>query len=142
VFHITVPPLRERVEDIPALAWSFGGELSQCFGKNVTSISRHEMAALQRYSWPGNIRELRNVIEYSMIVGEGPRLAVTPPGPRTLAQQKSLKLSDVEASHIRAVLDSTSWRVRGAGGAAELLGVKPTTLEGRMAKLGVRRPNR
>jgi len=139
VFPITVPPLRERVEDIPVLVWSFVEEFARSFDKSVTAIAKDDMAALQRYAWPGNIRELRNVIEYAMIVTSGPRLAIEHPASRPLAQQKSLRLADVEATHIRAVLDSTNWRVRGAGGAAELLGMKPTTLEGRMAKLGIRR---
>jgi transcriptional regulator with GAF, ATPase, and Fis domain len=142
VFPITVPPLRDRAEDIPLLVWSFVDEFAQAFGKEITTISRDDMTALQRYSWPGNIRELRNVVEYAMIVATGPRLAIAPPTAKASSQQRSLRLADVEATHIRAVLDSTNWRVRGAGGAADLLGVKPTTLEGRMAKLGVKRPDR
>ena len=142
VFPLTVPPLRERVEDIPVLVWAFVEEFSKAFGRPVSSIPREDMAALQRYSWPGNIRELRNVVEYAMIVAKGPHLSLDPPAPRSLSQAKSLRLSDVEASHIRSVLDNTGWRVRGRGGAAEVLGLKPTTLEGRMAKLGVRRPEK
>jgi formate hydrogenlyase transcriptional activator len=140
VFPITVPPLRERVEDIPTLVWTFIEECSKNFGKTVTSVSRECMEALQRYSWPGNIRELRNTVEHAMIVANGPKLTITPPAARGTARHRSLKLTDVEAAHIKTVLDSTGWRVRGPGGAAELLGVKPTTLEGRMARLGVRRP--
>jgi len=139
VFPITVPPLRDRVEDIPLLVWSFVDELGRAFGRNVTSIAKEDMAALQRYAWPGNIRELRNLVERAMIVTTGPRLMIDHPVQRSNGQQKRLRLSDVEAGHIRAVLDSTGWRVRGTGGAAELLGLKPTTLEGRMAKLGIRR---
>jgi transcriptional regulator with GAF, ATPase, and Fis domain len=142
VFPITVPPLRDRVEDIPVLVWSFVDEFARAFGKPVTSIAKEDMAALQRYPWPGNIRELRNLIERAMIVTTGPRLTIDHPVARSTAQQRHLRLSDVEASHIRSVLDSTGWRVRGAGGAADLLGLKPTTLEGRMAKLGIQRPAR
>jgi transcriptional regulator with GAF, ATPase, and Fis domain len=142
VFPITVPPLRERVADIPSLVWAFVDEFSKSFGKSVTSISRESMAALERHAWPGNVRELRNVIEHAMIVGNGPHLVIDPPVAKSLSQQKSLKIADVEAAHIRAVLDSIGWRVRGRGGAAELLGMKPTTLEGRMAKLGVRRTDK
>ena len=140
VFPITVPPLRERVEDIPTLVWTFIEECSKNFGKTVTSVSRECMESLQRYAWPGNIRELRNTVEHAMIVANGSKLTITPPAARGTARHRSLKLTDVEAAHIKTVLDSTGWRVRGPGGAAELLGVKPTTLEGRMARLGVRRP--
>jgi transcriptional regulator with GAF, ATPase, and Fis domain len=142
VFPITIPPLRERVEDIPVLVWSFVDGFAKSFGKTITSIARESMDALTRYSWPGNVRELQNVLEYAVIVSNGPRLVVELPAARASATQKSLRLADVEATHIRSVLQGTGWRVRGAGGAAELLGVRPTTLEGRMAKLGVRRPSR
>ena len=141
VFPITVPPLRERVEDIPALVWTFIEECSKHFGKSVTSVSRESMEALQRYAWPGNIRELRNTVEHAMILANSPKLVIPAPTARGQVRQRSLKLTDVEAAHIKTVLDSTGWRVRGPGGAAELLGVKPTTLEGRMARLGVRRPS-
>ncbi len=139
VFPITIPPLRERADDIPTLVWAFVNEFSKSFGKSFTTISKEHMAALQRYPWPGNIRELRNVIEYAAIVSQGPQLVIEPPSPRSSAQQKSLRLADVEASHIRSVLEGTGWRVRGRGGAADVLGMKPTTLEGRMVKLGIRR---
>jgi transcriptional regulator with GAF, ATPase, and Fis domain len=142
VFPITVPPLRERVQDIPALTWSFVEDFSRSFGRAVESISKDSLLALQRHSWPGNVRELRNVIERAMILATGPRLVIEPPGTISLSRRKSLKIADVEADHIRAVLDSAGWRVRGPGGAAELLGMKPTTLEGRMAKLGIRRSDR
>jgi transcriptional regulator with GAF, ATPase, and Fis domain len=76
-----------------------------------------------------------------MILASSPKLVIPAPTARGHARQRSLKLTDVEAAHIKSVLDGTGWRVRGPGGAAELLGVKPTTLEGRMARLGVRRPS-
>jgi transcriptional regulator with GAF, ATPase, and Fis domain len=142
VFPITIPPLRERPEDIPALTWSFVKDFSKSFRKPITAIAKGSLEALQGYPWPGNVRELRNVVEYSMIVASGPTLTIEPPTRKSAALQKSLRLADVEATHIRAVLDSTGWRVRGARGAADVLGMKPTTLEGRMAKLGIRRPGR
>jgi formate hydrogenlyase transcriptional activator len=98
------------------------------------------MAALQAYAWPGNIRELRNAIERAMITATGPRLTIPTPVSSGAAVKRSVKLVDVERSHIRSVLESTNWRIRGAGGAADRLGLKPTTLETRLAKLGVRRP--
>jgi transcriptional regulator with GAF, ATPase, and Fis domain len=97
---------------------------------------------LQRYSWPGNIRELRNVVERAMIVSTSTQLAIPLPAVAHAAGKRSLKLSDVEREHILSVLDSSGWRIRGSAGAASLLGLKPTTLEARMAKLGILRPKR
>jgi DNA-binding NtrC family response regulator len=112
-------------------------------GKRVKGIEKESLSALQRYAWPGNVRELRNVVERALIRSEGPRLVIPIPPPRTApdggSRNESTLLVDVEREHIRRVLDTTLWRIRGAGGAAELLGMKPTTLETRMAKLGLRR---
>jgi formate hydrogenlyase transcriptional activator len=140
VFPIQVPPLRERVEDIPLLVWRFVEEFSKSFGKRIDAIPRENLAALQEYSWPGNIRELRNVVERAMIVATGPRLTIPLPAASAAARRCSAKLTDVEKEHIRGVLESTGWRIRGTGGAADRLGLRPTTLETRMAKLGLRRP--
>ena len=140
VFPIQVPPLRERAEDIPLLVWRFVEEFSNAFGKRIDVIPRDNMAMLQQYTWPGNIRELRNVVERAMIVASGPRLTLALPTSTTAATKRSVKLFDVEKEHIRGVLESTGWRVRGAGGAAERLGLRPTTLETRLAKLGLKRP--
>jgi formate hydrogenlyase transcriptional activator len=140
VFPIHVPPLRERVDDIPLLVWRFVEEFSKAFGRRIDSIDRETVLALQHYSWPGNIRELRNVVERAMIVATGRRLTITPPLSSAAASKRSLKLVDIEREHIRGVLESTGWRIRGAGGAADRLGMKPTTLETRMAKLGLTRP--
>jgi transcriptional regulator with GAF, ATPase, and Fis domain len=145
VFPITVPPLRERIEDLPGLVWTFVEEYSTAFGKHIDSITKDSLAALQRYSWPGNVRELRNVVERAMIVARAPRLTIDVPQSATRepeATGRSIRLKDLEAEHIKSVLESVGWRVRGSGGAAELLGVKPTTLDSRMAKLGIRRPTR
>ena len=140
VFPIHVPPLRERIEDIPLLTWRFVEEFSKAFGKRIESIDKDSLAALQHYAWPGNIRELRNVVERAMIVSTGKRLTITPPVPSAAAIKRSPKLFDVEKEHIRDILESTGWRIRGPGGAADRLGLKPTTLETRMAKLGLKRP--
>jgi transcriptional regulator with GAF, ATPase, and Fis domain len=142
VFPIQVPPLRERVDDIPLLVWRFVEEFSTRFGKHVEVISSENMAALQQYSWPGNIRELRNVVERAMILATGPRLTIILPAASAAARQRSTTLADVTKEHIRGVLESAGWRIRGPGGAAERLGLKPTTLETRMAKLGLNRPQR
>jgi formate hydrogenlyase transcriptional activator len=140
VFPIRVPPLRERPEDIPILAWSFVQEFAKALGKRIESIPKEQALVLQRYTWPGNVRELRNVIERAVIVSTGPRLVVEPPRARLGTTGRSVRLAEVERDHIRAVLENAGWRVRGHGGAAELLGLKPSTLEGRMTKLEIRRP--
>ena len=141
VFPIVVPPLRDRTEDIPALVWSFVDEFSTLFGKPIESISKDSLCELQRYHWPGNVRELRNVIERAVIVATGRQLMIPPPRPCTprTRPHSGMTLSQLEVEHIRGVLESTEWRVRGIGGAAERLGLKPTTLESRMAKLGITR---
>jgi transcriptional regulator with GAF, ATPase, and Fis domain len=143
VFPIVVPPLRERLDDIPGLVWEFINEFSKSLGKSISSISKESMRQLQRYPWPGNIRELRNVIERAVIMATGPRLTVPMPQAgvaRPTQTPTALTLKELEIEHIRTALKTTNWRVRGRGGAAERLGLKPTTLESRMAKLGVTRP--
>ena len=140
VFPLRVPPLRERAEDIPLLVWRFIEEFSTTFGKRIEEVPAENMAALQRYGWPGNIRELRNAVERAMILASGPRLTVPIPTPLSVARLRSLRLVDVQKEHIRQVLETAGWRVRGSGGAAVRLGLRPTTLETRMAKLGLSRP--
>jgi DNA-binding NtrC family response regulator len=135
-----VPPLRNRAEDIPALVWRFVTEFSTIFGKPVAEISEASLKALQRYPWPGNIRELRNAVERAMIAANTPRLTIALPSVPATKRGTSTRLQDVERAHIRQVLEATGWRIRGAGGAAEHLGMKPTTLETRMLKLGLKRP--
>ena len=107
----------------------------------IDAVSRQDMEALQQYSAPGNIRELRNVVERSMILANGRQQTISlPVATGRRAESRTPKLTDVEKEHIRAVLESAGWRVRGTGGAAERLGMRPTTLETRMAKLGLTRP--
>jgi formate hydrogenlyase transcriptional activator len=142
VFPIQIPPLRERVEDIPLLVSRFVEELSKTFGKRIDAVSRENMDALQQYSWPGNVRELRNAVERAMIVATGPRLSVPVPAVQAGAAGRSTRLADVERDHIASVLESTGWRIRGSGGAAERLGLRPTTLETRLARIGLKRPGR
>jgi formate hydrogenlyase transcriptional activator len=144
VFPVRIPPLRERPADIPLLVWRFMDEFSKRFGKTLTGIDKDCMTELQRHPWPGNVRELRNVVERAMIVARpGGRLVIpVVPTAFAAAQPKSSKLIDVETAHLRSILESCAWRIRGAGGAAERLGLKPSTLETRLAKLGLRRPTR
>ena len=140
VFPIEVPPLRDRAEDIPLLVWRFVTEFAQSFGKRIDTIRKADLTALQQYAWPGNIRELRNVVERAMIVATGTELTIALPIVPGPAGKHSLLMVDVEREHVRSVVESCHWRIRGAGGAAERLGLQPTTLETRMAKLGLRRP--
>jgi PAS domain S-box-containing protein len=153
VFPIRLPPLRERAEDIPLLTWSFIREFGRTMNRKIDSVPRVTMEALKRYPWPGNIRELRNVIERAMIVAQGPALSVELPSvsggtilaPSTMPASADPKpdvgtLDDIQRGHILSVLKHTGWRVSGKNGAAAILGLKPTTLEARMAKLGIKRP--
>ena len=141
VFPIVVPPLRERAEDIPALTWEFVNEFARTMGKSIESISAESMRDLQAYSWPGNVRELRNLVERAVIIARGPQLTIPmPPCGASRQPTAAMTLRNVETEHIRATLRNTNWRIRGRGGAAERLGLKPTTLETRMAKLGLIRP--
>ena len=140
VFPIHVPPLRERREDIRVLVSAFIQEFANAMGKHIQSCSRPDLEALERYPWPGNVRELRNVIERAVILAQGSRLKVELPTSSVSASSRNLAMRDAEREHIERVLEMTGWRVRGKGGAAEILDMKPSTLRSRMAKLGMRRP--
>jgi transcriptional regulator with GAF, ATPase, and Fis domain len=139
VFPISLPPLRERKEDIPLLIWAMVKDLGKVFGKSIESIPKKNMDALECYSWPGNIRELRNTIERAMILNNGPTLVVevTPGSPDAVPLSYSLK--SVERAHILTTLEKTGWRVRGVNGAAALLELPPSTLESKMKKLSIKR---
>jgi transcriptional regulator with GAF, ATPase, and Fis domain len=141
VFPITIPPLRERPDDIRFLVWAFIRQFETRMGKHIQSIPKRSLEALQRHHWPGNVRGLRNLIEHAMIVSPGTTLEVrTPTFAGALGFNEGRSLHEVERRHIIRVLQETGWRVAGKAGAAELLGLKPTTLESRMKKLGIRRP--
>jgi transcriptional regulator with GAF, ATPase, and Fis domain len=141
VFPIEVPSLRSRVADIPLLAWRFVQEFNQKMGKSIDSIPRQVMDQLKNYSWPGNVRELRNQIERAMIMCEGRSLKIELPAVDSNPQSLPLTMEEVERKHICDVLERVHWRIRGKQGAAEILGVIPTTLHSRMKKLGISRPN-
>jgi transcriptional regulator with GAF, ATPase, and Fis domain len=143
VFPIPLPALRERPEDIPLLAMAIVDELGASMGRQFDAISRTSLQALQQYHWPGNIRELRNVVERAMIVTDGPVLNIELPStPVRRAGSAPLSLKALEKEHVLAVLQQTGWRIRGPRGAAVLLGLPPTTLENRMARLGISRPGK
>jgi formate hydrogenlyase transcriptional activator len=150
VFPIRMPPLRERRSDIPLLVWFFIANLQARLGKTIKNISEQMMSALIEYEWPGNVRELRNIIERAMILSSNSSLGLdefSPLRSKTsgtsttgINTQQSESLEDVQRSHILRVLKECDWRVRGENGAAERLGLKRTTLQSRMKRLGIRRP--
>jgi formate hydrogenlyase transcriptional activator len=142
VFPIFIPPLRERPEDIPPLVWAFVRQFEKKMGKLINHIPIKSMQDLKHYSWPGNARELRNVIEYAMIVTSGKTLEVQVPRIMSSENSGSLLLEDVERKHILGVLQKTGWRLTGPDGAAEKLGLKRTTLQSKLKKLGIRRPSK
>ena len=109
-------------------------------GKVIETIPKKSIEQLQNYPWPGNVRELRNVIERAMILTKGKTLHVEIPKSLNPLQPQSLGLEDIEKNHIVDVLSMTDWKVRGDKGAAELLHLKPSTLESKMQKLGIKRP--
>ncbi|MCE5271256.1 sigma 54-interacting transcriptional regulator [bacterium] len=140
VYPIKCPPLREHKEDIPLLVNHFVNQFNSRIGKQISAIPQSVLDTLQAYKWPGNIRELQNVIERAVIVSSGSQLKLSECLENTSASTKQvLTLDDLDKQHIVNVMEMTGWRVRGKSGAAELLGLKPTTLEAKMVKLGVRK---
>jgi len=139
VYPIEVPPLRARVADIPLLVWRFVQEFNKKMGKSIDSIPRPAMERLKHHPWLGNVRELRNQIERAMIVSDGRSLTIELPAGTPGPNSVPVTLEEVERKHIREVLESVHWRISGEGGAAEILGLRPTTLHSRMKKLGISR---
>ena len=137
VFPIEVPSLRERRDDIPMLVWEFVRLFNEKMGKRVQRISKKTMASLQAYSWPGNIRELKNVIEYGIIVSPGSELQVRFPEKSSDSIAPRVTLEEMECRYIEDILRQTGWRIKGDGGAAQILGMNPATLYSRMKKLGI-----
>ncbi len=135
-----VPPLRERPDDIPLLVEAFVHEFAVKMGKKFQAVPQKTMQALQRYHWPGNIRELRNVLEQATIISSGSSMQVNLPQAPAGASFKNQTMEETEYQHIMDVLSKTGWRIKGSNGAATLLGLKPSTLYSRMNKLGI--PNR
>jgi len=139
VFPINVPSLRERLDDIPLLVWSFVKEFSKTMGKSIKHIPKKDMDLLQSSTWPGNIRELRNVIERAMILVKDGILRIERLEPTGFSDVKPMKIAEMEKQHIREVLNTTGWRVSGKLGAAEILGLNESTLRSRMKKLNIHR---
>jgi formate hydrogenlyase transcriptional activator len=146
VFPIRIPPLRERADDIPLLVDHFLAQFQRKLGKSLRSLTAESMEQLRRYPWPGNIRELQNVLERACVVASGPVVSIAeslrassaiPVDPSAPPLPPLLPLEDSERAHIRRALEATGGRVHGSGGAAELLGINASTLRSRMQKLGI-----
>ena len=138
VFPIIVPPLRERQGDISLLVWAFTGQLEKTMGKRITTIQQSRMEEMLRYAWPGNVRQLRNVVEQAMIVSKDTTLNLRVPETTTPENIQDFRLETVERNHITTILEETGWRVKGKSGAAELLDLRPSTLFSKMKKLGIK----
>jgi formate hydrogenlyase transcriptional activator len=136
--------LRTRPEDIPRLARHFAMVFSSKMGKRVGRLGEDVLEKLTSYAWPGNVRELQNVIERAIILSQPGRFVLgdvlaAAPGAGSAARVAARSLEEVERLHIVSVLESTGWKVSGDRGAAQILGLKRTTLEARMKKLGIQR---
>ena len=144
VFPITVPPLRERAEDIPMLVRHFAQKFAQRMKKRIETIPSETMKALQSYPWPGNVRELENLVERAVILTQGSDLFVPlaelKRAPRN-STGSAVTLEQAEREHILKVLRDANWIIGGTSGAAAKLGMKRTTLQSKMQKLGISRPS-
>ena len=146
VFPVVLPPLRERRDDIPRLVRHFTQRFARRMGRRIETIPAAVMDALVRYPWPGNVRELQNVIERAVILSPGPSLQVPLGDLQPAATQApeptaaAVTLADAEREHILGVLRETGWVVGGPKGAAARLGMKRSTLQWKMKKLGISRP--
>jgi formate hydrogenlyase transcriptional activator len=139
VFPIALPPLRQRVEDIPMLVRHFVETYGARMSKQISRIPDEAMDVLVRYPWPGNIRELQNVIERAVILTMGDVLQMPPMPSRALFRTKPVTLVEAERDHILKALEESNWVVAGKSGAAARLGVKRTTLIDKMRKRGLSR---
>ena len=139
VFPLTVPPLRQRQGDIPLLAKNFVNQFARKMGKKITTIPPEVFNALQQYTWPGNIRELENILERAVIHTTGPVLQLSERinESRTSPEPSSQSLEAVERAHILHVLDQVGWKIEGKNGAAARLELNPGTLRSRLRKLGI-----
>ncbi len=144
VFPLTLPPLRERKNDISMLAHFFVDKYAHKMSKKINSIPQSIMDKMQRYPWPGNVRELENVIERAVILSPNESLHIPElqmPNNHSAESHKLLPLTELEKSHIIKVLKVTDWKISGEAGAASILEMHPNTLRSRMNRLGIRRSN-
>ncbi len=143
VFPINIPPLRDRIEDIPILIEHFANKFSKLYNKNIKYISEETKRNLQSYAWPGNIRELENLIERAVILSSNEKLMIPNfkfSDEAALISATVLSLDDVQRIHIEKTLKRCQWKIDGPDGASELLEIKPSTLRDRMKKLGIQKP--
>ncbi len=141
VYPITMPPLRQRREDIPLLVEHFSSTYARKFGKTISSVSPRTMQSLLVHPWPGNVRELANVIERAVIHSQGSVLQVLDRFEVVDESAQRRTLEEVERDYIISTLEDTGWRIEGKYGAARILGLNPSTLRTRMLKLGIQRRN-
>jgi formate hydrogenlyase transcriptional activator len=144
VLPLRMPPLRERREDIPALAMHFLDLYARRLGRPLRGFTPDTMRRLEAYAWPGNVRELQNVVERLCVLATGPMVSGEPTVTLPSASRQQDEASDdslraVEKRHIEATLEGAAGRIEGADGAAARLGLAPSTLRARMRKLGIRR---
>ena len=146
IFPIDIPPLRKRSEDIPLLANFFISRQCKRLGKSIRKVPKSAVSSLERYSWPGNVRELENVIERAVITSPGDTLSLGDTLDLSVdaasGRGQGITLAEIERSHMLKVLEDCYWRIEGEQGAARVLGLNPSTLRGRMKKLGIRRSER
>jgi chemotaxis protein methyltransferase CheR len=142
IFPITMPPLRDRLDDIPLLLNFYIDRISRRLGKDIKMVPAGVMDALRQYHWPGNVRELENVLERSVINSSGPKLRLVDElkNPRKDTPRPNQTLEHVERDYIKRVLEQTGWKVSGKNSAAEILGLERSTLRARMRKLNIRKP--
>ncbi len=147
VFPITMPPLRDRLEDVPLLVEYYIKKIAKRLGKNIGIVSRMMMETLQNHHWPGNVRELENVLERAVINSSGPKLRLVDDFDKPLINlhkpQKTMEaktLEEVERSYIVHVLEQNQWKVSGENSATEILGLNRSTLRARMRKLNIQKP--
>jgi transcriptional regulator with GAF, ATPase, and Fis domain len=155
VFPIQLPPLRDRRDDIPVLAWAFAQKFAQKMGRSLHPLSTDCVDRLKSYHWPGNVRELENVMERAVITARDGRLdlelalpesthaaafgsPVPADGPPTFRTAQEMEV--LERGNLILALEATNWRVAGENGAAQRLGMNPSTLTSRMKALGIQRP--
>ena len=153
VFSITIPPLRDRKQDIPLLVKFYVEKFGKIHGKGKKEVPENTMKALGNYFWPGNVRELINAIERAVIISDGPELPLEvqidampldhgqEKVPKGIEERESKGLVEMEREYILAMLREIGWRIEGRNGAAQLLRINPSTLRSRMKKLGIKRPS-